>query len=93
MSAAQGGLIRGTDEGDVINVTATTQCAIEVDLRDNDNQTDNFICTAIAAAVGPTLVKIYGLTVLHQNANADRLNSDGFVPAMLFLPPSASNSG
>ena len=92
MSAAQGGLIRGTDEGDVINVTATNtaRATFEFDLRDNDNQTDNLsFGTAIAAAVGPTLVKIYDLTVLPQELQmqTDLINCVGsMVQIKLLLP-------
>ena len=86
MSAAQGGLIRGTDEGDIINVTATNavRATFEFDLRDNDNQTDLLsFGTAIATAVGPTLVKIYGFDgTASGTANADRLNTS----AMASMP-------
>ena len=82
MSAAQGGLIRGTDEGDVISVTATNavRATFEVDLRDNDNQADRLTFgSAVAAAVGPTLVKITGFDgTASGTANSDKL----FVTAM-----------
>ena len=60
-----------------MTATNTARATFEFDLRDNDNQTDNLsFGTAIAAAVGPTLVKIYGFDgTASGTANADRLNT------------------